>query len=100
MTAAPGVAVAGAAALVMVRPGVSTATVSWQPPVVVPGGHVEPVAAEAAVMMTSLSPVSGLLTVTVKVMTADAPGARSPVQVSTGLVYDNAPVPVVAASPL
>ena len=96
----PGVAVTGAAVLVMVRAGVSTATVTWQPPLVVPGGQLDPAAAEAAVMMTSLSPVSGLLTVTVKVMTADAAGARSPVQVRAGLVYDNAPVPVVAASPL
>ena len=86
MTAAPGVAVAGAAVLVMVRAGVSTAMVSWQPPLVVPGGQDDPAAAEATVVMTSLSPVSGLLTVTVKVITAAAPGARSPVQVRAGLV--------------
>ena len=67
---------------------------------VVPGGQLDPGAAEAAVVMTSLSPVSGLLTVTVKVMTAEAPGARSPVQVSTGVAYVSVPaVPVVAASP-
>ncbi len=48
--------------------------------------------------MTSLSPVSGLSTVTVKVITADAPGARSPVQVSTGLAYDTVPA-VADASP-
>ena len=65
MTVPPGVAVAGAAALVMVRAGVSTGTVSWQGLVVVPGGQLDPAAAEAAVVMTSLSPVSGLLTVTV-----------------------------------
>ena len=79
------VAVTGAAAAVMVSAGVSTGTASWQGLVVVPGGQDDPGAAEATVVMTSLSPVSGLLTVTVKVMTADAAGARSPVQVSTGL---------------
>ena len=51
---------------------------SWQGLVVVPGGQVDPAAAEAAVVMTSLSPVSGLFTVTVKVMTADAPGGQVP----------------------
>ena len=56
---------AGLAVLVMVRAGVSTGTVSWQGLVVVPGGQVDPAAVEAAVVMTCLSPVSGLFTVTV-----------------------------------
>ena len=47
--------------------------------------------------MTSLSPVSGLFTVTVKVITAVAPGARSPVQVSTGLANDSVPAVAVAS---
>jgi hypothetical protein len=81
-----GVAVAGVAAVVMVRPGVRIGTTSWQGLLVVPGGQVEPTAVEAAVVMTSLSPVSGLFTVTEKVMTADAPGVRFPVQVRTGAV--------------
>ena len=51
----------------------------------VPAGHADPGAAEVAVMMTSLSPVSGLFTVMVNVTVAVAPGARLPVQVSTGL---------------
>ena len=51
----------------------------------VPVGQADPGAAEVAVMMTSLSPVSGLLTVTENVTVAVAPGARVPVQVSTGL---------------
>ena len=69
----------------MVRAGVRTVTVDRQGAAVVPAGHADPGAAEVAVMMTSLSPVSGLLTVTVNVMVAVAPGARLPVQVSTGL---------------
>ncbi len=51
--------------------------------VVVPGGQVDPGAAEAAVAIRSLSPVSGLSTVTEKVTVAAAPGARVPVQVRT-----------------
>jgi len=56
------VAVPGGAE-VMVRRG-QDRTVSWQGLLVVPGGQVEPVAVEAAVVMTCLSPVSGLFTVT------------------------------------
>ncbi len=45
------------------------------------------------------SPVSGLFTVTENVITAVSPGARSPLQVRSGLV--NVTVPLVAeASPL
>ena len=64
MTCWPGVAVAGLAAWVMVSAGVRTAMVTRQGLAVVPGGQVDPVAAEAAAVMTSLSPVSGLFTVT------------------------------------
>ena len=44
----------------MASAGVYTATVLRHGAAVVPGGHVDPAAAEAAVMMTSLSPGSGL----------------------------------------
>ena len=49
----------------MVRPGVSTATVTRQGAAVAPGGQAEPAAAEVAVLMITLSPVSGSLTVIV-----------------------------------
>ena len=58
-------AVAGLAVLVMVSAGVSTETVTRQAVVVAPGGQVDPAAVELTVLMTSLSPVSGLFTVTV-----------------------------------
>ena len=50
-----------------------------------PAGQADPGAAEVTVMITSLSPVSGLFTVTEKVTVAVAPAARFPVQVRTGL---------------
>ena len=50
------------------------------------GGQVLPGSVELRVLVMILSPVSGLLTVTVKVMVADWPGARSPVQVRSGLI--------------
>ncbi len=65
----------------------------------VPDGQLDPAASEVAVTISSLSPVSGLFTVTENVTVAVAPGARLPVQVSTGLAYDKAP-DVVTASPL
>ena len=73
------------AVLTIVSPGVRTPTVLRQGGLVVPGGQVDPAAAEAAVATRSLSPVSGLSTVTEKVTTAAAPGARVPVQVRTPL---------------
>ncbi len=76
---------AGAAAAVMVSAGVSTGTVRLQPGLELAGGQLLPGSAEAATVARFLSPVSGLFTVTVQVMTADAPTARSPVQVMTGL---------------
>ena len=54
-----------AAVLTMVSAGVSTGTTSWQGLLVVPGGQLDPAAAEATVVMTSLPPVSGLFTVMV-----------------------------------
>ena len=82
---APGVAVAGTAAVVMVSAGVSTTTLVEQPAAVLPGGQLLPAAAEDTAPSRSLLPVSGLFTVTVKVMVAVWPGVRSPVQVRTGL---------------
>ena len=58
-------AVAVLAVLVMVSAGVRTGTVTRQAAVMEPGGQVDPVAVELTVSMTSLSPVSGLFTVTV-----------------------------------
>ena len=65
MTFWPGTAVPALAVVVMVMAGVSTGTVTGRAPLMVPGGQVEPSAAEVTVLMTSLSPVSGLFTVTV-----------------------------------
>ena len=44
-----------------------------------------PAAAEVRVLVSTWSPVSGLLTVTVKVTVAVSPGFRFPVQVRSGL---------------
>ena len=54
-----------AAVLVIVSAGVSTGTVTRHAAAVDPGGQLDPVAAELTLLMTSLSPVSGLFTVTV-----------------------------------
>jgi hypothetical protein len=63
--------------------GVSTLRVLRHGAVVLPAGHVDPGAADDAVTISTLSPVSGLLTVTEKVTTALLPGASEPDQVST-----------------
>ena len=66
---------------------------------VLPAVQLFPAAAEVSWVVRVLSPVSGLLTVTVKVTVVAAPGARVPVQVRFGLA--NEAVPAVAdASPL
>ena len=64
------------------------------PPV---AGQLLPAAAEVTVAVRDLSPVSGLLTVTVKVTVAVAPGARSPVQVMSGLAKLTDPVVAMAS---
>ena len=79
----PGTVLLAPAVLTISSAGVSTRTVLRQGAVVVPGGHVDPAAAEEASASRSWSPVSGLSTVTEKVTTALAPGASVPVQVST-----------------
>jgi len=96
---APGVAEAVPAVLVIVSAGVSTGTMAWQGALMVPGGQVDPWAAELAVVMTSLPPVSGSCTVTENVTVAVSPGDRFPVHVSTGLANDTDPA-LAAASPL
>ena len=72
------------AVAVICRAGVRTTTVLRHGAAEAPAGQVDPVAAEDAVITSSLSPVSGLLTVTVNVTVTVAPGARLPVQVRTG----------------
>ena len=67
------------------RPGTSTVTVLVHRASVLPAGQLLPGVAEVIVLTRILSPVSGLLTVTEKVMVADAPTARFPVQVRFGL---------------
>ena len=69
----------------MVRAGISSVTAAVQAGAGPVGGQVLPAAVEVTVLVRSLSPVSGLFTVTENVMTAVPPGTRSPVQVSTGL---------------
>ena len=64
-----------------------------------PAAQLLPAVAEVTVLARILSPVSGLFTVTEKVMVADAPTARVPVQVRLGLAKLTLP-PVAAASPL
>ena len=92
-TAEPGVVVAVLAVLVMVRAGISTVTVVVQAAGAVPeAGQLAPGVAEVRVAVRVLSPVSGLLTVTVKVMVAESPGFRPPVQVRSGLVKETSPV--------
>ena len=96
-TVAPGVAEDVLAELAMVSP--CTATVAAQRASVPPAGQFVPAVADVIVLVRILLPVSGLSTVTVKVMVAVAPAARFPVQVRFGLVYDTVPA-VAAALPL
>ena len=53
------------AVLVMVRAGIRTVTVAVQAGAGPPGGQVLPASVEVTVLVRCLSPVSGLLTVTV-----------------------------------
>ena len=78
--------VVAAAVLVRVRAGIRTVTVEVQAGAGPLGGQVLPVAVEVRVLVMMWSPVSGLSIVTLKVMVAPWPGARSPVQVRSGLV--------------
>ena len=85
-TVEPGVVVLTSAVFVMARAGVRTFTVVVQRESVPLAGQLFPAAAEVMVVVRDLSPVSGLLTVTEKVMVALAPGARFPAQVRFGLM--------------
>lgn len=73
------------AVLVMVRAGMRSVTVAVQAGAGPDGGQVLPAVVEVTVLVMCLSPVSGLSTVTEKVMVALAPGARLPVQLRFGL---------------
>ena len=73
----------------MASPGIRTVTVAVQAGWCRPG-QVLPGAAEPTVVVRTLTPVSGLLTVTEYVMVAVAPIARSPVQVSVDRRADRA----------
>jgi hypothetical protein len=64
----------------------STVTVAVQAAGADPeAGQLLPGVVDVTVSVGVLLPVSGLFTVTVNVMTADCPGARSPAQVRMGL---------------
>ena len=80
----------------MVRPGTSTTTVTEHRASVLPAAQLLPAAADVTVCARTLSPVSGLFTVTENVIVAVAPTARFPVQVRIGLV--KRPCPAVAAA--
>src|ERR1700733_12497613 len=96
----PGVAVAGPAVGVMVRPGASTVTTAVQAAGAGPdAGQVLPGVVEVRVSASVLFPVSGSSTVTVKRMTADWPWSRSPSQVRSWPSNETRPS-VAAASPL
>ena len=95
-TVLPGVAWPLAVA-VMVR--TETVTVVVQRVSVLPLAQLLLDVVEVIVLARLLFPVSGLLTVTEKVMVAAAPTARFPVQVRFGLANDTVPA-VAAASPL
>ena len=81
----------------LVSSGVSTGMVRLQPVPV--AGQLLPAAAEVSVLTISLSPVSGLLTVSEYVTIAVAPTARSPVQVTVPLANDTLPVVAAASLP-
>ena len=89
------------AVLAMVRPGTSTVVTAVQAGLALPDGQVLPGVADATVFVRVLSPVSGLFTVTEKLMVTAAPTARFPVQVRVEPAEARVTVPVVAvASPL
>ena len=81
----------------MVRPGTSTVTVLAHRVSVLPLAQLLPAVAEVMVLARLLSPVSGLFTVTVNVIVAVAPTARSPVQVRFGLAKRSEPAVACAS---
>src|SRR6476469_2424528 len=83
----------------MVSPGMSTATLVAHAVFAEPVGQVLPGTVDVAVVVSALSPGSGLRTVTEAVMVTVAPTARLPVQVSVEPLTDTAPA-VAETSPL
>ena len=96
-TTEPGVVVLVPADTVVVRPGTSTVTVLAHRVSVLPLAQLLPAVAEVMVLARLLFPVSGLFTVTENVMVADAPAARSPVQVRFGPEKLSEPAVVLAS---
>ena len=79
----------------------STVVTAVQAGLGLPAGQVLPGVADATVLVRTWLPVSGLSTVTEKVMVTVAPTARFPVQVRLWPLEARATVPaVVTASPL
>src|SRR5580658_9844876 len=64
----------------MVRPGVSTVTLTEQRGSVLPAGQLLPAAVVDSVLAITLFPVSGLFTVTVPVIVTVPPAGMLPVQ--------------------
>ena len=78
----------------------ATSTVLAQRGSVPAAGQLLPGVAEVTAAERTLSPVSGLLTVTENVIVAVSPGFRFPVQVSTGLANDTVPAVVPVPVPV
>ena len=79
----PGITVVALAVKSITRS--ETGTVAVQRGSVPPAGQLLPAVAEVTVLARMWLPVSGLWTVTVKVIVAASPGFRVPVQVRAGL---------------
>ena len=88
------------AVLVMVSAGISTCTVLAQRGSVPAAGQLFPGVAESTDSASTLFPVSGLLTVTDPVTVTDAPGARSPVQVTVAVAPSRMRLPAVLVASL
>ena len=87
------------AVLTIVSAGVSTSVIAVQAGSVPPVGQLLPGAADTAVAVRTLVPVSGLLTVTEEVTVTVAPGAMSPVHTAPVAPTDSVPE-LAVASPL
>ena len=98
-TTDPGVADATPAEFTIVSPGTSTGTDVPHAAAGPATGQLLPGVGDVIAVTSTLSPVSGLFTVTENVTVTVAPAARLPVHIRPGLTYDNDP-PVADASPL
>ena len=83
----------------MVSAGVSTGTLTEQAGSVDPDGQLLPAAAVDSVLIRTLLPVSGVLTVTLPLMVTEPPTGIFPVQVRPVLVTERIP-DVAVESPL